>query len=107
MSARLSELTRKHARFPWTAECQVAFEKVKGSLINALVLKQPDFHKFFEVIADASDKGVGAVLLQGGHLIACESAKLRGHQVDWTDTEKELYGVVHALGTWSYYLEGA
>ena len=53
MSAPLSDLTRKHARFLWTAECQAAFEKVKESLINAPVLKQPEFSKSFEVIADA------------------------------------------------------
>ncbi len=107
ISAPLSDLTKKHARFVWTEECQTAFEKVKESLINAPVLKQPDFSKPFEVIADASDKGVGAVLLQDSHLIACESAKLRGHQVNWSVTEKELYGVVHAFGTWRCYLEGA
>ena len=107
MSAPLSDLTRKHARFLWSAECQTAFEKVKESPINAPVLKQRDFSKSFKVIADASNKGVGAVLLQEGHLIACESAKLRGHQVDWTVTEKELFGVVHAFGTWRCYLEGA
>ena len=47
------------------------------------------------------------MLLQEGHLIACESAKLRWHQLDWTVTEKGLYGVVQAFGTWRCYLEGA
>ena len=46
------------------------------------MLKRPDFSKSFEVIVDASDKGVSAVLLQEGYLMVCDSAKLRGHQVD-------------------------
>ena len=107
MSAPLTDLTRKHARFLWDDKCQAAFEKIKESLLNAPVLRHPDFSKPFEVVSDASDFGVGAVLLQEGHLVACESAKLKGSQLQCTVTEKELFGVVHAFTTWRCYLEGA
>ena len=52
-------------------------------------------------------RAVGAVLLQEGHLVACEGAKLKGAQVNWSVTEKELFGVVHAFRAWRCYLEGA
>jgi hypothetical protein len=57
----------------------------------------PDFSddapNFF-VWCDASDFALGAVLLQGGQVIA------------YSTGEKELLGIVHALGVWQSYLEG-
>ena len=106
MRVPLTDLTRKHARFVWDEKVQAAFGKIKESLLRAPVLKHPDFSKPFEVVPDASDFGVGAVLLQDGHL-ACESAKLKGPQLEWTVPEKGLFGVVHAFSTWRCYLEGA
>lgn len=107
MAAPLSDLTKKDVPFEWTPERQRAFEQIKHSLMNAPVLQLPDFAKSFEVICDASGKGVGAVLLQAGYLIVCESAKLKGSQLNWSTTEKELFAVVHAMRAWRCYLEGA
>ena len=47
-------------------------------MIEGPVLRLPDFNKPFEVICNASRCGIGAISLQDGHLIACESAKLKG-----------------------------
>lgn len=107
ISALLSDLTKKDLPFQWTPERQRAFEQIKQSLMNAPVLRLPDFDKPFEVIRDASGKGVGAVLFQDGHLVACESANLKGSQLNWSMTEKELFAVVHAMRAWRCYLEGA
>jgi hypothetical protein len=43
---------------------QQAFEALKKDLISTPVLSLPDFSKPFIVEVDASDKGVGAVLMQ-------------------------------------------
>ena len=61
--------TRKMQQWKWTAECSNAFDVVKKMLVNAPILV-PAFRNQFVVITDASDYGIGAVLLQEDHPIA-------------------------------------
>ena len=103
----LTNLTKKSVGWDWTGRCQDAFEKLKRSLIEAPLLRTPDEKKPYEVVTDASDYGLGAVLLQEGHPIAFESRKLNSAELNYTVTEKEMLAVVHALRVWRCYLEGA
>ncbi len=105
----LSDLTRKNAAWNWTPACQRAFEGVKEALTAAPVLAQPDFSENapdFEVWCDASDFGTGAVLLQGGRVIAFDASSFHDAARRYTTGEKELLAVVRALSTWRCYLEG-
>ena len=105
----LSNLTRKDAVWNWTPACQLAFEGVKQALTEAPVLAQPDFSADapgFDVWCDASDFGTGAVLLQGGRVIAFDASSFHDAQRRYTTDEKELLAVVRALSTWRCYLEG-
>lgn len=93
----------------WTPECQAAFEALKKTLMSEPVLKAPNFAKDappYEVVCDASNVAIGAVLTQGGHAIAYESRKLKAAELNYTTTEVELLAVVHALRTWHCYVEG-
>ena len=103
----LTNLTKKSVGWDWTGRCQDAFEKLKRSLIEAPLLRTPDEKKPYDVITDASDYGLGAVLLQEGRPIAYESRKLNSAELNYTVTEKEMLAVVHALRVWRCYLEGA
>ena len=60
----LTSLLQEREKFTWSEECQQAFEKIKSLLLSAPVLKAPDFEKPFKLQVDASDVGIGAVLLQ-------------------------------------------
>ena len=96
--------------FSWTAECQDAFERMKLALVEAPVLVRPDFTAGappFDVWCDACDQAIGAVLLQGGKVIAYEARSLNKHEINYTTGEKELLAVVHALTVWRCYLEGS
>ena len=60
----LTVLLKKGKKFHWSLECRSAFEKIRLILIFGPVLKAPDFQKQFKLFVDASDVGIGAVLLQ-------------------------------------------
>jgi hypothetical protein len=107
MVVPLTNLTRKDMRWTWTSECQEAFEKVKHALTNAPVLAPPELGKPFKVVSDASGVGLRAVLLQDGRPVAFESRKVSPAEQNYTVTEQEMLGVIHALKTWRCYLEGS
>jgi hypothetical protein len=88
----------------WTSLHQSCFEAIKTALTHAPTLKMPDFDMPFEVIVDASNIAIGAVLVQDGRPCAYESRKLTPAEVRWTTTERELFAAVHALKVWECYL---
>jgi hypothetical protein len=98
----------------WTPKCQSAFDALKHALTSAPCLALPDFSRPFEVVCppievvtDASNYALGAILMHDGKPIAFESRKLTSVEVNYTTTEKELLAVVHALKLWRCYLEGS
>ncbi|KAJ1130407.1 hypothetical protein NDU88_008760 [Pleurodeles waltl] len=50
--------------FIWTKEAERAFQELKTAFTQAPVLRHPDNTKKFIVMTDASDRAIGAVLLQ-------------------------------------------
>ena len=46
---------------------------------------------------DASNRAIGAVLLQDGRPVAYESKKLDRAQQNYSAYERELYAIIHAL----------
>jgi hypothetical protein len=71
-----TELLKKNVPFLWTPDLQSSFEALKHVLVNAPVLSLPNFKKQFVQETDASDKGVGVVLMQDNHPIAYLSKAL-------------------------------
>uniref|UniRef100_A0A2N9H0L4 Reverse transcriptase/retrotransposon-derived protein RNase H-like domain-containing protein n=1 Tax=Fagus sylvatica TaxID=28930 RepID=A0A2N9H0L4_FAGSY len=64
ISRPLCNLLSKDTPFEWTEACQEAFEKLKGTLTSAPIIQPPDWSLPFEIMCDASDYAVGAVLGQ-------------------------------------------
>ena len=60
----LYKLLEKYAKFEWDAECQQRFEELKAYLTTAPIVRAPNWQLPFEVMCDASDLTVGAVLGQ-------------------------------------------
>ena len=48
----------------WDEDCQRSFEELKAYLTTALIVRAPNWQLLFEVMCDASDLTIGAVLGQ-------------------------------------------
>jgi hypothetical protein len=99
-------LLEKEAKFNWRPQCDEAFLTLKKVLTTAPVLAQPDIEKPFDVYCDASDTGIGGVLMQEGRAIAYASRQLRRHEEHYPTHDLELLAVVHALKVSRHYLLG-
>nr|XP_009630806.1 uncharacterized protein LOC104120694 [Nicotiana tomentosiformis] len=92
---------------PLLSHLRVAFEGLKRRLVYAPIIVSPDWEKPFELMCDASDHVVGAVLGQRKYKIMLPiyyaSRTLNGVQRNYTMTEKEMLAVVFAFDKfWSY-----
>ncbi|KAL4025181.1 hypothetical protein IC575_013559 [Cucumis melo] len=94
----------KKGGFHWNEEATLAFERLKSAMITLPVLALPDFSKQFEIEADASGYGVGAVLVQDGRPIAFYSHTLALRDRARPVYERELMAVVLAVQRWRPYL---
>ncbi len=107
--APLTSLLKKGAKFDWSDKCQSAFDKLKAVLASDPVLVAPDFDKPFKLAIDASDVGVGAVLLQEDsngvdRPVSYYSKKLNKHQKVYSTIEKETLALVLAVQHFDVYL---
>jgi len=105
ISKPLTEMLKKDA-FQWTKAAEMAFEQLKLTLCNPPVLALPDFQENFVVEADASYKGMGAVLLQEGRLIAFFSKAFGEKHLGLSIYEKEYLSIINAVEKWRPYLLG-
>nr|GEX55727.1 putative reverse transcriptase domain-containing protein [Tanacetum cinerariifolium] len=102
----LTSLTQKHQTYEWGQKEEVTFQTLKTNLCDALILSLPDGIKDFVVYCDASNQGLGCVLMQRGKVIAYASRQLKIHQKNYTTHDLELGAVVFVLNTWRHYLYG-
>ncbi|WVZ97665.1 LOW QUALITY PROTEIN: hypothetical protein U9M48_043179, partial [Paspalum notatum var. saurae] len=89
----MTSLTKKNAKYSWSPNCEEAFQSLKRSLTTAPVLAQPDVTKPFDVYCDASDNGLGCVLMQEGRVVAYASRQLRKHEANYPTHDLELAAV--------------
>lgn len=111
ITAPMTDLIKKaKQKFIWTAEAQNAFEQLKVFLTSAPVLGIPNFNLPFQIECDASDLGIGAVLVQTQdeeeRVIAYMSAKLSATQRNYHVTERECLAVLTAIEKFRQYVEG-
>lgn len=111
ITAPITDLTGKRKdKFVWTDMAQEAFEKLKTILTSEPILANPDFTKPFIIQCDASDRGMGAALLQGEgdqeRVIAYWSQKFNSAQRKYQTTERECLSVLTACEKFRGYIEG-
>ncbi|GJV97517.1 reverse transcriptase domain-containing protein [Tanacetum coccineum] len=98
----------KRCPFNFSKECIQAFDKLKQELTRAPIMIKPDWSVPFEIICDASDYAVGAVLGQrkDKHFqpIHYASKMMNKAQENYTITEKKLLAVVFAFDKFRQHL---
>ena len=106
----LTKLLRKDVKFKWGKEEESAFQDLKSRLTKAPILTYPDYSKEFFLACDASDIGIGAVLLQKGKErlmpIAFASRTLNRTERRYSVTERESLAVIFGLRKFRHSILG-
>ena len=107
----MSNLLEKEAKFVFDDTCLLAFNTLKERLISAPIIVVPEWSQSFEIMCDASDYALGAILGQRRdnmfRAIYYASRTLDNTQQKYTTTKKELLAVVFALDKFRSYLLGS
>ncbi|XP_071939287.1 uncharacterized protein [Coffea arabica] len=105
------QLLQKDVAFEFDDKCEKVFDKLKELLTSPPIIQPLNWNLLFEIICDASDHVVGAILGQrvgkAAHVIYYASRTLNGTQLNYSTTEKELLAVIFALEKFRSYLLGA
>lgn len=99
----LTNLLRKGA-YQWSEEVKKTFQQLKQAFITAPILALPNMKKPFTIETDASQAGIGAVLMQDQHPRAFISKMLSPKNKRLSVYDKELLAVVYAVEKWHHYL---
>ncbi|KAJ9555676.1 LOW QUALITY PROTEIN: hypothetical protein OSB04_010290 [Centaurea solstitialis] len=104
----MCNLLQKDVEFKFDEKCKEAFDRLKEMLTSAPIMKPPNWDLPFEIMCDASNYAIGAVLGQrvgrDPHVIYYASRTLDSAQANYSTTEKELLAVVFALEKFRQYL---
>ncbi|KAI5342851.1 hypothetical protein L3X38_010727 [Prunus dulcis] len=104
----MCNLLAKDMDFVFDQDCENAFNALKKMLTTAPIIIPPDWSLPFELMCDASDYAVGAVLGQRvdkkQYAIYYASRTLNDAQLNYSTTEKEFLAVIFALEKFRSYL---
>nr|GEU82162.1 reverse transcriptase domain-containing protein [Tanacetum cinerariifolium] len=94
--------------FMFSKDCIDAFDTLKKKLTEAPILVVPDWNLPFELMCDASDFAIGAVLgkqkMKHFQPIHYASKTITEAQIHYTTTEEEMLAVVYAFEKFRPYL---
>nr|GFD01358.1 putative reverse transcriptase domain-containing protein [Tanacetum cinerariifolium] len=96
----MTKLTQKKVKFEWGDKQEAAFQLLKQKLCSAPILALPEGSEDFIVYCNASNKGLGAVLMQREKVISCASRQLKIQEKNYATHDLELGAVVFALKIW-------
>ncbi|GJZ68228.1 reverse transcriptase domain-containing protein, partial [Tanacetum coccineum] len=108
ISRPMTHLLEKNTPFIFSDDCIQAFQTLKKKLTEAPILIAPDWDLPFELMCDASDFAIGAVLGQRHEKhfkpIHYASKTMTEAESRYTTTEKEMLAVVYAFEKFRSYL---
>jgi len=117
-AAPLNDLVHKNFSWDkttWKVDYLQKFEEFKSALMNMVTLYYPNYELDWIVQTDASEYGVGGVLMQifirsdgvkEKQPLFFVSAKFSAQAFKWSMIEKEAYGIYFTVKKLSYHLSG-
>ena len=107
----LCRLLEKDTKFNFDESRHNYFEEIKSRLVEAPIIAKPDWNREFEIMCDASDFAMGAVL---GHkaekvfkAIYYASKTFNEAQENYSTIEKEMLAIVFACEKFRPYILGS
>ena len=111
VARQLCRLLEKDTKFNFDDSCKATFEAIKIILVQAPIMAAPDWDQEFEVMCDASDFAMGAVLGQRKEkifrAIYYASRTFNEAQENYSTTEKEMLAIVFACEKFRPYILGS
>ena len=102
----IRELVKKEVHFIWEWEQEAAFKKIKEKLSVAPALTFFNVKKPTTISCDASQSGLGVVLMQNNRQVAYASRALTSAENRYAQIETGLLAVVFALEKFHQYIYG-
>ena len=106
LSAPLRDLLGKDILFEWLPIHEKVFQALKKKISSAPVLRYYSPNEPVTVSVDASSRGLGACLMQGGRPVAYAARTLTPTETRWAQIEKELLAVVFGCTRFHQYVYG-
>ena len=100
----IRDILKKEIPFHWDSPQEELFSKLKNILSSTPVLTFYDMKKPVIISCDASQSGLGALLLQDGKPVAYASRALSSAETRYAQIEKELLAVVFAFTKFHQYV---
>ena len=107
----LCRMLKKDTKFDFDEACKISFEEIKANLVIAPVIATPDWNKSFEIMCDASDFTMGAVLGQKVEktfkATYHASKTFNEAQENYSTTKKEMLAMVITCEKFKSYILGS
>ena len=107
----MCRLLEKDAKFDFDESCRSAFEEIKSRLVTTPIMLTPDWNNDFEIMCDASDYAMGAVLGQRTEkifkAIYYASKTFNEALENYSTIEKEMLAMVFACEKFRPYILGS
>ena len=106
VSEQLRNLKKEGVKFIWSKVHEDAFNKLKEMISQPPVLQYYDLDEQLVLETDASEYGLGAVLLQNGRPVAFASRTLTQAERRYSQIEKKYLALVFGCTRFDHYLHG-
>ena len=107
----LCRLLEKDVKFNIHESCQYSFEEIISRLVEAPIMAKPDWNKEFEIMCNASDYAMGAVLGQKVdkmfRVIYYSSKTFNEAQDNYSTIKKEMLAMTFACEKFKPYILGS